>query len=211
MKPSRERWGGCRTCTRRMAARGARMPGRNARACPGGSHCLSGRRRRRRRAPSPSLLLCSHCTIHPHPSQFPLRRRRAVALPLLPPTARWGATIVATALHRCCCHRVAVTPSIAVHHSCCCIAVAPYRCRHRRPPPPAFADPFVGWLLRCFPPSAFVIACCHATIDALVASRFCRQSSSTANTAATAAAAAAAGPPPLPLPPPWSNSPLYID
>jgi hypothetical protein len=29
-------------------------------------------------------------------------------------------------------------------------------------------------LLRCFPPSDFVIACRHATINALVACRFCR-------------------------------------
>jgi hypothetical protein len=41
------------------------------------------------------------------------------------------------------------------------------------PPPPAFVDPFVGWLLRCCPQSDFVIACRHATIDALVAGRFC--------------------------------------
>ena len=42
------------------------------------------------------------------------------------------------------------------------------------PPPPAFADPFIGWLLRCCPPSAFVIPCRHATVDDLVAGRFCR-------------------------------------
>jgi len=45
-------------------------------------------------------------------------------------------------------------------------------------------------LLRCFPPFAFIIACCHATVNALDAGRFCRQSSSTAATAATTAAAA---------------------
>jgi hypothetical protein len=66
------------------------------------------------------------------------------------------------------------------------------------PPPPALAAPIVGWLLHCCPPSAFVIACRHATVDALVAGRFPRQSLSTA---ATADAAAAAGPP-LPPPPP---------
>jgi hypothetical protein len=49
----------------------------------------------------------------------------------------------------------------------------------------AFTAPVDGWLLRCFLPSAFVIARCHATVDALVARRFCRQSSSTAATAAT--------------------------
>ena len=64
------------------------------------------------------------------------------------------------------------------------------RCRHRRscrpaaaklPPPPrrcqaaaAAAPLFVGWLLRCCPPSDFVIACRHATINALVAGRFRR-------------------------------------
>ena len=46
-------------------------------------------------------------------------------------------------------------------------------CRHRRhPPPPTFADPFVVWLLRCFPPFAFIIACYHATVNALDAGRF---------------------------------------
>jgi hypothetical protein len=39
------------------------------------------------------------------------------------------------------------------------------------PPPP---PPFVGWLLRCCPLSDFVIACRHATINALVAGRFRR-------------------------------------
>jgi hypothetical protein len=40
------------------------------------------------------------------------------------------------------------------------------------PLPPAFASPINGWLLRCFPPSAFVIARHHATINALVSGRF---------------------------------------
>jgi hypothetical protein len=38
----------------------------------------------------------------------------------------------------------------------------------------AAAPSFVGWLLRCCPPSDFVIACRHASINALVASRFRR-------------------------------------
>ncbi len=38
----------------------------------------------------------------------------------------------------------------------------------------AAAPPFVGWLLHCFPPSDFIIACRHATVDALVAGRFRR-------------------------------------
>jgi hypothetical protein len=59
-------------------------------------------------------------------------------------------------------------------------------------------------LLHCCQPSAFVIACHHATIDALVAGRFRSQSSS------ITAAATAAVPPPPPLPPPWSNSPSSI-
>ena len=42
------------------------------------------------------------------------------------------------------------------------------------PPSPAFADPFIGWFLHCCQPSTFVIACRHATIDALVAGCFCR-------------------------------------
>jgi hypothetical protein len=49
--------------------------------------------------------------------------------------------------------------------------------------------PVIGWLLRCFLPSAFVIACCHTTVDAFVAGRFSRQLSSTTTTAAAAAAA----------------------
>ncbi len=53
-------------------------------------------------------------------------------------------------------------------------------------------------MLHCCPPFAFVIACHHATVNALVAGRFCRQLSSTA---ATANAAAAAGPPQPPPPP----------
>jgi hypothetical protein len=60
------------------------------------------------------------------------------------------------------------------------------------PPTPAFDSPIIGWLLRCFLPSAFVIACCHATVNAFFAGRFSRQSSSTAATAAAAAAAASA-------------------
>jgi hypothetical protein len=56
----------------------------------------------------------------------------------------------------------------------------------------AAAPPFVGWLLRCCTPSDFVIACRHATINALVAGRFADKLCSTASTAATAAAA---GPP----------------
>jgi hypothetical protein len=64
------------------------------------------------------------------------------------------------------------------------------------PPPPKpafdFDSPVIGWLLHCFLPSAFIIACCHATVDAFVAGRFSRQLLSTAATAAAAAAAAAA-------------------
>jgi hypothetical protein len=65
------------------------------------------------------------------------------------------------------------------------------------PPPPNFASPVVGWLLHCFPPSAFVIAHRHATVNAFVAGRFCHQSLSTA---------AATGLPLLPLPPPPPSS-----
>jgi hypothetical protein len=72
-------------------------------------------------------------------------------------------------------------------------------------PLPVFASPVIGWLLHCFLLSAFVIAHCHATVDALVA--FCRQSLSIP---ATAAAAAAKEPPLPPLPPLWSNSPSSI-
>jgi hypothetical protein len=64
--------------------------------------------------------------------------------------------------------------------------------------------------LHCCLPSAFVIARCHVTVNALVDGRFCPQLSSIAATAATAAAAAAAGLPPPPRPPPWSNLPSFI-
>ena len=108
------------------------------------------------------------------------------------------------AVHRRCCHRVAIVPSIVVAARLPS-PLLPSRCRctvHRRPspsllgcrravssplsqlllmslsppppPPLAFADPFIGWLLRCCPTSAFVIACRHATVDNLVAGRFCQ-------------------------------------
>jgi hypothetical protein len=57
---------------------------------------------------------------------------------------------------------------------------------------PAFDSPIIGCLLRCFLPSAFVIARCHATVNAFVAGCFSRQLSSTAATSAAAVAAAAA-------------------
>jgi hypothetical protein len=60
------------------------------------------------------------------------------------------------------------------------------------PPTPAFDSPVIGWLLHCFLPFAFAIACCHATVDAFVAGCFSRQLLSTTATAITAAAAAAA-------------------
>jgi hypothetical protein len=56
---------------------------------------------------------------------------------------------------------------------------------------PTFDSPIIGWLLRCFLPSAFVITCHHATVNAFVAGRFSRQLSSTPAIAAAAAAAAA--------------------
>jgi hypothetical protein len=43
------------------------------------------------------------------------------------------------------------------------------RCRHRRCCRCCSA---IRWLLRCCPPSDIVIACRHATINALVAGRF---------------------------------------
>ena len=57
----------------------------------------------------------------------------------------------------------------------------------------AAAPPFVGWLLRCFLPSAFVIARCHAIVNTFVAGRFSRQLSSTTATAAEAAGEQQAG------------------
>jgi hypothetical protein len=52
--------------------------------------------------------------------------------------------------------------------------------------------------MRCYPLSAFVITRRHATIDALVAGRFCRQLLSTTTTANPAAAARLPPPPPPP-------------
>ena len=48
--------------------------------------------------------------------------------------ACWGAATIATALHRL--HTVHCHPS-----------QLPLRCRRHHPPLPAFADPFIGWLL----------------------------------------------------------------
>jgi hypothetical protein len=55
---------------------------------------------------------------------------------------------------------------------------------------PAFDSPIIGWLLRCFLLSAFVIPRCHVTVVAFVAGHFSPQLSFTAATAAAAAAAA---------------------
>ena len=71
-----------------------------------------------------------------------------------------------SSLSRCCCN---------IH---CRLSPTPLHCRRAvalpssplpsllllpPPPLPAFADLFVGWLLHCCPPSAFVITFCHAT------------------------------------------------
>ena len=69
--------------------------------------------------------------------------------------------------------------------SCCRAAptaTPPPSCRRppavALPPPPlpllSHCRSFIGWLLRCCPPSDFVIACHHATINALVAGCFRR-------------------------------------
>jgi len=60
--------------------------------------------------------------------------------------ARRGAATIAAAFHR----RCPLSPSrcySTVHRH---PSQSPLRHRRRHPPPPAFADPFVGWLLRCF-------------------------------------------------------------
>ena len=76
-----------------------------------------------------------------------------------------------------CCHRAAAA-------ALCAAAVLPPTSRRRAAATaPAVAPPFVGWLLRCCPPSDFVIACRHATIKL----------SYTASTTATAAAAGLPG------------------
>ena len=109
---------------------------------------------------------------------------------------------------RWCCSRRRATAKLPQTLRCSTVATATAT---------ATAPLFVGWLLPCCPPSNFVISCHHATVNALVASRFCQELSSTAATAATtattttatttatAATAAAAGPPPPPPPPPWQN------
>ena len=64
-----------------------------------------------------------------------------------------------TRYNRTCHHRAVAKLPLTSH---CCAATT------------AAAPPFVGWLLRCCPPSNFVIACRHATINALIAGRLCR-------------------------------------
>ena len=102
----------------------------------------------------------------------------------VPPTSRCcaAATAASTAL---------LPPHSSRFHAAATAAAAALLlplCRHRRSaaklPPTSrcraattaaaatAAPPFVGWLLRCCPPSDFVIACRHATINALVAGRF---------------------------------------
>ena len=136
-------------------------------------------------APLPSLPSRSCCTVHCRPSQSPLHCHRAVALrccrpPLVgepPSSTPRSIAVVAVALPS---HRpsLSIIDAVALPLRRSVAVVAD-------PPPPAFADPFIGWLLCCFPPSAFVIACCHATIDTLVAGPFFCQSLSTAATATT--------------------------
>ena len=97
--------------------------------------------------------------------------------------------------HRCC--RVAATALLPLHCAplpllCRRQAAAaklqpPVRCRAAAIATAAAAAPsFIGWLLRCCPPSNFVITCRPGTVNALVAGRFCRTLSTTAATTAAA-------------------------
>ena len=130
------------------------------------------------RRPSPSLpsccrysihcSCCSCCTVN--------RRRVAVALPSCLPLPSSPSR----------CHRTIhrrPSPAPLGHRRAVLLPLLPLPSLllSPSPPPPTFADPFVGWLLCCCLPSAFAIAFCHATRQR----SFCR--------------------------PLWSNSPSYDD
>ena len=99
----------------------------------------------RRQSPSPLA------SPRPSPAAIPLCAAALLPPPPQPPR---------------CCHRAfaialcaAATLPSPLHRSEAAAIVAA----------PAAAPPFVGWLLPCCPPSDFVIACRHATVDALIA------------------------------------------
>jgi hypothetical protein len=125
-------------------------------------------------APQPRFALPPSPLTLPPPQR---RRQAATNIPLsccrhrlaaakLPPTSRFcaAATAAAAALlpprcRRCTVRRCRAAAAAALLPTlrCCAAATAA-----------AVAPPFVGWLLRCCLPSDFVIACCHATINALL-------------------------------------------
>jgi hypothetical protein len=70
--------------------------------------------------------------------------------------------------HRRSCSAAAAALPSPPRHRQAAVDLALSRCRAAA----AAAPPFVSWLLRSCPPSDFVIACRHATINALVAGRF---------------------------------------
>jgi hypothetical protein len=120
------------------------------------------RHRRSHRVAATALLPLSRCAPPPqHRNQAAANvaqsrcRHRFAAAKLLPTSA------------------FALPPPLQLPSGCCRAAAAlppTLRCRAAA----AAALPFIGWLLRYCPPSNFVIACRHATINALVAGRFCR-------------------------------------
>ena len=141
--------------------------------------------------PPPSAVLlprrCPHCRSHcAAATSLPPSRCALPLLPLMPPLQRRHQAAANIPL-LCCRHRLAAAKLQPMSHfraaaTAAAAALLPPRCRRcavRRcraaaaaalPPTSrcraaataaAVAPLFVGWLLCCYPPSVFVIACCH--------------------------------------------------
>jgi hypothetical protein len=152
----------------------------------------------RRRQTAANIVL-SRCRHHLTAAKLPLTLRFCAA------TTATAAALLPLRCH-CCAVRRPAAAKLPQTSRCRAAATAAAA---------ATAPPFVVWLLRCCPPSNFVIAVMQPSMLSLPAA-FADKLSSTSSTAAaaataaTAATAAAAGPPQPPPPPPWSNSPSYI-
>jgi hypothetical protein len=146
-------------------------------------------------APPPSCQQCRAVAL-PQPLLLPRCCHRAAAVSMCAAFALWaGATV---ALSRCrhhraaakllptsrCCAAATAAVAMLLPPGCRRYAVSRYRRRvaAKLPPPSRYCAaaiaataaaaatlPFVGWMLRCCPPPDFVIACRHATVNALVA------------------------------------------
>ena len=102
-------------------------------------------------SPRPSPATNALCTVTTLP-QLPRRHQDAAAAALL-------------RCRHCRYHCLQATAKLPSTLRCCAATTAAA----------AAAVPlFVGWLLHCCLPFNFVIACCHATIDTLVAGHFCQ-------------------------------------